>query len=90
MTPDVVTVKVLSDFQLQAIFADGAVRRFDMKPYLQYPAFAALRDEALFQRAAVRHGTVAWSDDIDLSPDTLYLKGDAAEPAKEPASTAAP
>jgi hypothetical protein len=23
----------------------------------------------------VAHGTVAWTDEIDLSPDTLYLRG---------------
>lgn len=83
MTPDVIFVKVVSNFQLQATFADGAIRWFDMEPYLHYPAFAALRDEALFYRAFVRNGTVAWSDDIDLSPDTLYLRGVAVEPSSK-------
>jgi hypothetical protein len=23
----------------------------------------------------VAHGTVAWTDEIDLAPDTLYLRG---------------
>jgi len=76
MTPDVVSIKVLSGYRLDAEFADGAVRRFDMRPYLDYPAFAALRDERLFKRAVVSNGTVSWSDEIDLSPDTLYLRGE--------------
>ena len=88
MTPDVISVKVVPNFQLQATFADGAIRWFDMEPYLHYPAFAALRDEALFYRAFVRNGTVTWSDDIDLSPDTLYLKGIAVEPCTQPVSRA--
>ncbi len=46
-----------------------------MRPYLDYPAFAALRYFNLFMRAHVAHGVVVWSEEIDLSPDTLYLRG---------------
>ena len=77
MSPDVVSVVTLPGFCLQAEFETGELRRFDMKPYLDYPAFSALKMDALFERAHVRHGTVAWTDDIDMSPDTLYLKGEA-------------
>ena len=75
MTPDVIQVRPLSDFTLLAAFSTGEWRRFDMRDYLCYPAFAPLQDPALFQRAHVQHGTVAWTDEIDLSPDTLYLRG---------------
>ena len=75
MTPDVVKVQALPDYCIEAVFADGERRWFDMKPYLQYPAFSALADGNLFMRAHVACGTVAWSDEIDLSPDTLYLRG---------------
>jgi len=46
-----------------------------MHPYLDYPAFAELKKGSLFMRAHVANGVVAWNDEIDLSPDTLYLKG---------------
>ena len=75
MTPDVITVKALPDFLLEAEFADGEVRRFNMRPYLDYPAFADLWENTLFRRAKVVNGTVTWTDEIDLSPDTLYLRG---------------
>ena len=75
MTPDVVKVRALPDYCIEAMFADGEGRWFDMKPYLRYPAFAALVDDNLFMRAHVSYGTVVWSDEIDLSPDTLYLRG---------------
>jgi hypothetical protein len=29
----------------------------------------------LFMRAHVVGGVVTWNDEIDLSPDTLYLRG---------------
>ena len=75
MTPDVIEVKALPNFVIQATFADGEVRCLDMHPYLDYPAFAELREASLFMRAHVANGVVAWNEEIDLSPDILYLRG---------------
>ena len=75
MTPDVIQVKVTPDFLIEAEFATGELRRFDMRPYLDYPAFSSLKDPDLFMRAHIEHGVVVWNDEIDLSPDTLYLRG---------------
>lgn len=76
MTPDVVQVKAQPDYSLEAIFANGERRRFDMKPYLSYPAFSSLAESSCFMKAHVANGTVVWTEEIDLSPDTLYLRGD--------------
>lgn len=76
MTPDVVSVKTLPSYLLEAEFENGEVRRFDMSPYLKYPAFAPLITSALFEKAHVEHGTIVWTDEIDFSPDTLYLLGE--------------
>lgn len=75
MTPDVIKVVASPDFFMKVEFASGEVRQFDMRPYLQYPAFASLKQPGMFLRARVEHGTVVWSEDIDVSPDTLYLRG---------------
>jgi len=75
MTPDVVAVKPLAGYQLETDFANGERRLFDLRPYLDYHAFAALAEASLFMRAHVALGTVAWTDEIDISPDTLYLRG---------------
>jgi hypothetical protein len=75
VTPDVIKVKALPDFLLEAEFANGEIRRFDVRPLLDYPAFSALREGSLFMAAKVVNGTVTWTDEIDLSPDTLYLRG---------------
>ena len=76
MTPDVITVKVIPDYFIKAEFSNGESRLLDMRPYLNYPAFCALKDDALFLRAHVTNGVVAWNDEIDLSPDLLYLRGE--------------
>ena len=75
LTPDVVQVKPLDDYCLETVFENGERRWFDMKPFLSYPAFSALTEQNLFMKASVAYGTVVWSDEIDLSPDTLYLRG---------------
>ena len=75
MLLDVIAVRPMDGFQLDLEFENGERRRFDMKPYLDAPAFAALKDPGMFMRAHVERGTVVWNDEIDLSPDTLYLRG---------------
>jgi hypothetical protein len=74
MTPDVIKVLATPDYSIVAEFATGEVRRFDMRPYLDFPAFAPLKEPGMFMRAHVEHGTVVWSEEINLSPDTLYLR----------------
>ncbi len=75
MTPDVVSVTVAAAFKLRVTFASGERRLFDLNPYLQYPAFESLRSEGFFSLARVEHGTVAWPNGTDISPDTLYCEG---------------
>ena len=75
MTPDVIKVLATPDYTIVAEFESGEVRRFDMRPYLDFPAFAPLMEPRFFMRAHVEHGTVVWSEEIDLSPDTLYMRG---------------
>ena len=75
MTPDVTEVKTQGDFELLVTFADGVCKQFSMLPYLQYPAFSQLREPGRFAFAHVANGTVQWADDIDISPDTLYIDG---------------
>ena len=76
MTPDVIKVATGPEYSLVAEFETGEIRRFDMRPYLEYPAFSALRSLEFFRSAHVKHGVVVWTDEIDLSPDMLYLRGD--------------
>lgn len=73
--PDVVKVKASTEnYTLEIFFKNGEQRVFDMRPYLKYPAFSALTKDNLFAKAYVFNGTVAWNDEIDMSPDTLYFK----------------
>jgi len=75
MTPDVIQAQALQNFELLVTFADGERRRFSMLPYLKYPAYQGLRDQGRFAQARVSNGTVAWDDETDISPDTIYIVG---------------
>lgn len=70
----VVRVKPQANYQLEIEFKNGEVRRFDMRPYLSQGVFTQLKDPALFDRAYVAFDTVCWPNDLDIAPDTLYLR----------------
>lgn len=74
---DVVDVLPLSDNTLVILFADDALKRFDVSPFLRRDGtvFEALRDPATFAAAYVALGTVAWPGNVDLDPELLYEKG---------------
>ena len=79
MNPRIAAVTARDDHSLLLTFTNGEIRYFDITPYLAYPAFEPLRRVAFFKLVRASHGTVAWPQEIDFDPDTLYLEG---EPAK--------
>ena len=75
LLPRVKSVEALSDYILLLTFQNGEKKEYDVKPLLQYPMYKNL--EKVFPAATVQFGTVVWPGDMDISPDTLYLKGKA-------------
>jgi hypothetical protein len=72
MLLDVVQVKALTDYTLLLEFENGEKRRFDMSPYMNQKPWIRLKMNNLFQSASVENGTVVWSGNIDIDPETLY------------------
>lgn len=72
----VVAVRANDDFSLDLQFADGSLKRCDVKPYLDYEVFTPLKDWHYFKRVRLAFGTVPWPGEQDISPDTLYLEGE--------------
>lgn len=75
MSPKVVEVKVLNDYKLLLKFSDGAIKLFDVKPYLGYEVFRPMVDYNEFKKVYLDLDTVCWECGADLSRDTLYIKG---------------
>jgi len=72
MNPRVTDVRPNPDFTLMLTFADGSVRRFDVKPYLEIGVFRELSDLSLFSSVRPVRGSIEWVHGQDLCPDTLY------------------
>ncbi|KFD42414.1 hypothetical protein HY02_10340 [Peptococcaceae bacterium SCADC1_2_3] len=73
-SPDIMKAKVLNDHKIMLIFKNGEQKIFDMKPYLNYPVFKPLEDQAEFNQFEIVDGTVEWKCGADLSQDTFYLE----------------
>lgn len=71
----VVSAKANDDFTLDIKFNDGSFKRFDVKPYLDYPVFRELKDLDYFKNIKIFFGTVQWENEQDIAPETLYLEG---------------
>lgn len=74
MNPRVKTAVYKSPYKLLLSFTNNEVKLFDLAPYLSYPVYIILKDEAFCSKAKAFNGTVIWNDEIDFDPDTLYLE----------------
>lgn len=74
MNPRVQTVTYKSPYRLILFFTNGEQKEFDFSPYLSYPVFEQLRNESFCRKVKVTNGIVAWNDEIDFDPDTLYIE----------------
>lgn len=72
--PKPMAVEDAGDYSLKVTFNNGELRRFDVRPYLDYPAFEALKASSLFAQAHVAHNTVVWNEEVDIAPESLYLE----------------
>ncbi len=70
----VIQVQTQDNYHLKLLFASGEYRLFDMSPYLNKGVFTQLKDVSAFTQAFVAWDTVCWPNELDISPDTLYLK----------------
>ncbi len=73
MLPRVSYVETAEDYNLVVTFRNGERKMYNAKPLLNLPMYKNLAK--VFSSARVEYGTVVWPGDIDISPDTLYLKG---------------
>ena len=69
-------VRPMDDHVLWVRFNTGEAATFDFAPLLDKPAFAPLRDRAIFDSVYIDYGVTVWMDgDIDIAPEYLYENG---------------
>lgn len=61
------------DYTLTLTFANGEVKMFDVKPYLNIGIFRELQEQRVFNSVRPFLGSIQWQNGQDICPDTLYL-----------------
>jgi hypothetical protein len=66
-------VEALPGYKIRITYSDGVQGMIDMSGDIGRGVFAPLADEAFFRTVHVgRHGQIAWSEDIEICPDSAY------------------
>jgi hypothetical protein len=73
MNPRVKKVTPQSGYKLKIVFSNDERGLYDCLRLLDFGVFQELKDVAYFNKVTVRDGTVAWPNDQDICPDTIYL-----------------
>ena len=74
MNPRVKHVSASSDYKLEIEFTNGEQGIYDCTHLLDFGVFRELKDKNYFRKVVVLDGTVAWPNEQDICPDTLYLE----------------
>ncbi len=74
MLIDVTKVTPKDDYILLLEFENGEKGEFDCKKIFDKNPFQLLQDKHFFKKAKNAFGTVVWNDEIDISPETLYIE----------------
>ncbi|MBO4438469.1 MAG: DUF2442 domain-containing protein [Spirochaetaceae bacterium] len=70
--PRVTSVIPLENYILKIGFNNNEIRLFDAKKIYNLPCFKPLKQKEIFNTVHVEYGSIAWVNDIDYCPDTLY------------------
>jgi len=74
-------VKVLQGYRLELAFDDGVSGVVDLSDLVGKGVFALWRDRHIFEQVRIgSFGELVWGDQIDLCPDSLYLKATGKKP----------
>ncbi len=71
----------LPEFRLRLNFADGTDRLVDLSGLAGVGVFQAWLEPGVFDQVTVtNYGSLTWPDELDLCPNSLYLRATAKEP----------
>lgn len=77
----VTAVKVLKDYKLDLVFADGKRGTVDLSHLVGKGVFALWNDYRAFREVRIgTSGELTWSEEVDLCPDALYMQATGQKP----------
>ena len=76
MFPKLLEIKPLANYTLWLKYDDGTVGEVDLTELTEKGVFKKIKDKAFFKQVYIDKETdaVAWNEDLDLCPDSLFLK----------------
>lgn len=73
ITPDIIKVEALEDYQLYLKFENGKEKIFNMKDLIHnQKLYFRLKDKEYFKKVKIRKDTVEWKNGEDVAPEALY------------------
>ena len=75
MYQDIIDAKYISDYKIKLFFEDGKSGVVDFSKFINKGGvFSRLQDYTIFKKFEINSetGVIAWENDIDISPETLY------------------
>ena len=78
LLPRVESIEKIFGFKMLLKFSNGEFRIFDAGYLLDLPEYNALR--GVFSHAEIDFGSLVWPGNLDICPDTVYLRS---EPVNE-------
>jgi len=86
-----ISVQALPNHQIYIEYSDGAAGKVDLSEFADRGVFRAWNAPGFFEQVHIgEHRQVRWNDEVELCPDTLYMKLTAMTPAEYLARTEAP
>jgi hypothetical protein len=77
----VTKVKILGDYRLELTFDDGVCGVVDLSDLVGKGVFALWQSRHVFEKVRIgSFGELVWDDQIDLCPDSLYLRATGKKP----------
>lgn len=72
MRPKAIDVKILKNYELEILFDNNEIKKFDVKPYFKFRIFKELQDINKFNTAKISGLSIEWDNGADICPDELY------------------
>ena len=70
----VTEVNYLNEYKLHVKFEDGVSGEVDLCNLVDKGVFESLKDRSLFSKAYSTGSSIAWSDELEIDSDTIYME----------------
>ncbi len=82
MNPRIKKADANDDHTISIVFTNDEMGLFDLKPFLEKGKYKELKEISNFKRFYLEDGVINWFNELDISPDTVYILSEIINPAR--------